>query len=661
MTEAAGGSDIDDIARLLRAGDGHRRAGDLDAALESYDAAADRTEVPTAATAVRRARVYADAKDVDAARAHALQVVDAGDDFASWDAAAQLLDRIGWPDSEPKRTARLAVLGSATTTYFTRSLRLVCARRGIATTVYEAGFGLYRQELLDPSSGLHSFAPEVVVLAVDATAVAFPDLAEDPVALVDGEVGRWEQLWAHVDSTFVQHNFVVPSDAALAHLDAQLAGARTRTLHALNDGLAGALPPNGRIVDCDRLAARVGHDRWHDPLWWDRAQLAVSLPATPVLATHTAAVIAGRLGLGRKCLVLDLDNTLWGGVIGEDGLDGLALGGDATGEAFLRFQERVRALRRRGVILAAVSKNDDHVAREPFERHPSMKLGLDDFAAFLANWNSKVENIQHVADDLGIGLDALAYVDDNPAERQEVRRFLPDVDVLMLPAQPSLFARTLADYPWFETGTFTAEDAARTDQYRARAEVRALERSATSIDDFYRDLRMAAVVQPFDDADLPRVAQLLGKTNQFNLTTRRHDLGTLQQFADDVGTVHLTLRLRDRFTDHGLVGVAIARVEGDVLDIDTLLMSCRVIGRTVEHALVGELARAGIEHGCSALRGTYVPTAKNGLVRDLYATLGFELERDDGGTTTWRRVIDDSALGGSAFIEMAGEADRGAA
>jgi FkbH-like protein len=242
-----------------------------------------------------------------------------------------------------------------------------------------------------------------------------------------------------------------------------------------------------------------------------------------------------------------------------------------------------------------------------------------------------------------------------------VRRFLPDVDVLPLPSQPALYARALADYPWFETGTFTVEDAARTDQYRARAQVKALERSASSIDAFYRDLRMTAMIRPFDEADHPRGAQLLGKTNQFNLTTRRHDLRVLQEFARDPFVVHLTLRLRDRFTDHGLVGVAIARVDGEVLDIDTLLMSCRVIGRTAERAFVAALARSGREHGCTVLRGTYIPSAKNGLVRDLYVTLGFEQERDDGGTTTWRRAIDDGVLAGSAFIDMAGEADRGAA
>lgn len=655
----------EDIAGLLTAGDAHRRAGDLDAALAGYAAAADLTELPDAAVCVRIARLHAERGDEGEARRWALQTVDGGTDFASWDAAAQLLARLGGGDATSvRRRARVAVLGSYTTTYFTRLLRLVAARRGIALDVYESGYGVFRQEILDPSSGLRAFAPDIAVLAVDARASALPEFSDAPDDDVAAEVAQWRSLWSQLDglgAAVVQHNFVVPPEHALAHLDAELAGSRYRMLQRLNVQLADDLPRGAHVVDCERLASRFGKDSWTDPLWWDRAKLAVSLPATPLLARDTAAVIAGHLGLGRKCLVLDLDNTVWGGVIGEDGLAGLKLGGDATGEAFLAFQDRVLALKRRGVILAACSKNDEHVAREPFERHPEMRLKLDDFAAFVANWQSKVDNIKQIADDLSIGLDALAYADDNPVERQEIRRFLPDVDVIPIPQQPSLYARTLADYPWFETGSFTTEDTQRTDQYRARAEAKALERSAESIDDFYRDLRMVATIRAFDDADLPRVAQLIGKTNQFNLTSRRHDLGALQEMTRDPQVVHLSLRLRDRFADHGLVGVAIARANGDVLDIDTWLMSCRVIGRTAERAMLGALAHAGHAAGCRELRGTYIPTAKNGLVRDLFPTLGFALEEERDGTTIWRRAIDDDALVGSAFIDVVTEVVRGAA
>ncbi|MCU1426160.1 MAG: uncharacterized protein JWL83_160 [Actinomycetia bacterium] len=658
----------DALGALLSSGDDHRRAGDLDRALEAYTKAADLTEVPTGAVCVRLARVSADAGRVDEARDWALRTVDAGDDFASWDAAARAFAPIGLAAGATKRTVRVAILGSYTTTYVTRLLQLVAARRGVRVECYESAYDQFRQEMLDPSSGLHAFAPQLIVFAVDARAVVLPEWSDQPEADIEAEVAGWRNLWARADdlgASVIQHNFVVAPEAALAHLDAQLAGSRYHMLTQLNARIAAELPANSHVVDCERLASTFGKNRWLDPLWWDRAKLAVSLPATPVLVRHTAAVIAGQLGLARKCLVIDLDNTLWGGVIGEDGVDGLKLGGDASGDAFLVFQDHLLALKRRGVILAACSKNDDHVAREPFERHPEMRVRLSDFAAFVANWRSKVDNIVEIATDLSIGLDALAYVDDNPVERQEVRRFLPDVDVIPLPAQPSSYTRALADYAWFETGTVTAEDAQRTAHYQARAEVNRLERSAASIDDFYRELQMAGSLRPFDDTDLARIAQLVGKTNQFNLTARRHDLRALQAMITDDRYVHVSLRLRDRYADHGLVGVVIAKQDGEVLDIDTWLMSCRVIGRTAEQAMLGALARAGTERGCTTLRGTYVPTGKNALVKDLYPTLGFTLEAandaGNGATTTWRRAIDDDARAGSPYIDLEVGAGRGAA
>ena len=341
------------------------------------------------------------------------------------------------------------------------------------------------------------------------------------------------------------------------------------------------------------------------------AKQAVALDALPLLARHTAAVLAAWLGLSRKCLVLDLDNTLWGGVIGEDGLAGIELGAGVAGEAFVAFQGYLLDLKERGVILAVVSKNNEADAREPFEHHPDMAITLDDIAVFVANWEDKPTNLRRIAETLNIGLDALVLVDDNPAERQIVRQLVPEVDVVVLPPNPSGYVRALSEYLDFEPGTFTREDRNRAAQYRARAQALALERSASSIEDFYRSLRMRATIAPFDELHLARIVQLIGKTNQFNLTTRRHDVAAVRRMMADEEVVHLYLKLADRFADHGLVALLIARRDGDALDIDTWLMSCRVIGRTVEHAMVGSLCRRARELGCSPLRGTYVPSAKN--------------------------------------------------
>jgi FkbH-like protein len=651
-----------DVERHLRAGDECRRARDLDGALDAYAKAAGLTELPTAEVCARMARAHEDAGDRTTARAWALRVLEGGDDFASWDAASRVVERVGVAPEVVRRRVRIGLLGTYTTAYLARLLRLVGAARGIDIECYEGGYDQLSQEVLDPASGLAQFAPDVIVFAVDARAAGLPEWSDTPDADVETACNSWRALWKHVGelgAAVIQHNFVVPPEAAIGHLDSQLRGTRYHMLAALNARMASEDPATVHVVDCERVAGRFGKDAWCDPLWWDRAKLGVSLPASPVLARHTAAVLSGYLGLGRKCLVLDLDNTCWGGVIGEDGIAGIQLGGDAAGDAYVAFQERVLALKRRGVLLAACSRNDPHVAREPFELHADMRLGLDDFAMFVANWDSKVDNIKHIALELGIGLDALAYADDNPVERQEVRQFLPMVDVLAMPDQPSLYARALSDYVWFETASYTTEDAHRTEQYRARQEVGALERSAESIDDFYRGLRMESVVSPITEADLLRVAQLVGKTNQFNLTGRRRDAGALETLMNDAANLHLTLRLRDRFTDHGLVGVLIGHVDADAVDIDTWLLSCRVIGRTAERTMLGALSAEARRRGCTTLRGMYIPTTNNGLVRDLYPSLGFELLEDDDGTTTWSRAIDDDVINGSPFIDT--EVDRGAA
>jgi FkbH-like protein len=267
-----------------------------------------------------------------------------------------------------------------------------------------------------------------------------------------------------------------------------------------------------------------------------------------------------------------------------------------------------------------------------------MRIRLADIAAFVASWEPKSDGLRRVAEQLNIGLDALAFADDNPAERQIVRELLPEVDVLRLPADPALYTRALADYLGFETSAFTAEDANRTAQYRARAESAALA-AGGSIEEFYRGLQMQALVAPFDAEQLPRVAQLVGKTNQFNLTTRRHGVAELRAMMDDPRCIHLSLRLRDRFADHGLVGVIIGVGDGagETLDIDTWLMSCRVLGRTADAEMLAQLTRRAADRGYRWVTGSYVPTAKNGMVRELYARFGFA--RDDAGdhgATRWR-------------------------
>lgn len=637
-------------------GDGFLKAGKVEQAVEAYLAAV--TEEPSASLYLKLARSYERLGKHEEASRWALAVVDAGDEFPAWQRALSIVQRCAKEARLPaKRSAKVAVLGSYTTIQLIQLLELAARRLGIALTFYESPFGQYQQEILDPNSAMYAFGPDVILLAVHERELRLPDYSQAPNQDIDAEVARWSALWATAaersKARVIQHNFALPSEAPMGHLGARLPGSRYMMTQALNARLGEEAGSKVSLVDCERLSALFGKQRWYDPRYWHMAKQAVALDALPLLARHTAAVLAASLGLSRKCLVLDLDNTMWGGVIAEDGLAGIKLGNGVDGEAFVAFQEYVLKLKNKGVTLAVCSKNNHADAILPFEQHPEMRVKLDDIALFVANWESKPDNLRRIAQELGIGLDSLVFVDDNPVECEAVRQFVPEIDVIPLPADPSYYVRSLANYLMFETGSFTPEDSQRTEQYRARAQVALLEKNAASIDDFYNSLQMKAIVAPFDEFQMPRVAQLIGKTNQFNLTTRRHGMSQLEAFVRDPSCVHLSLRLRDRFADHGLVGLLIAQRQQDVLDIDTWLMSCRVIGRTVEMTMLEHLCRRAEELGCTTLRGTYIATEKNAMAADAYPRCGFDLVTQQDGHGVWAYDIRAKGMITNPFIRTA--------
>lgn len=649
-------ADPDQLARA----DELRRAGHHREAAEAYRAALGTGEQPDADAALRLARCLLECDDTEGAWPWVRAAVRHDERFRTWQAAARLLPRIAALTPPPARaTVRLAVLGSYTTAQLVPLLELAGRALGVAVEAYECPYGQYRQEALDPGSGLYRFQPDVVVLAVHEGDVELPALSEDPERDVEAEAARWVGLWdtlrEHTGARLVHHLFARRTEGPLGHLAARTPGSRDRMLQALNARLGDAAGDAVRLVDCDRLAADLGKRRWFDDRYWHLAKQAVSLDALPLLARHTMAVVASSLGLGAKVLVLDLDDTLWGGVVGDDGVTGLRLGPDAgpEGEAFVAFQGLLRSLSHRGLLLAVCSKNDPAVAREPFERHPHMRLGLDDLVAFEAGWAPKAESIRRIAEQLSLGLDAFVLVDDNPAEREALRQMLPEVDVVPLPADPAGYARAVADHPRLEPDALTGEDTRRTSQYRARAEAASLAERSGSLEEFLASLDMHADVLAFDEANLARVAQLVGKTNQFNLTTRRHDRTALERFAADPACEAFALSLRDRLADHGLVSVVVAVADGDDLRVDTWLMSCRVIGRTLEEVALDELCTRARRRGCRRLLGTYLPTDRNGMVADLYERLGFRLaSRGADGAADWALDLDGEAPRGSRFITV---------
>jgi FkbH-like protein len=396
------------------------------------------------------------------------------------------------------------------------------------------------------------------------------------------------------------------------------------------------------LLALDDYALRDGIAVWHDPVLWCRAKQEVSPSIAPLYGDLVMRIVAAKLGRSYKALVLDLDNTLWGGVIGDDGLEGIVLGqGSALGEAFIGFQSYARELSRRGVILAVCSKNDAANAAEPFDKHPEMLLKQTDIASFVANWSDKAANLRAIAAHLNIGLDSLVFVDDNPFERALVRQELPMVAVPEVGDDPANFAQTIADAGYFEGLTITQEDRERTGQYQGNQLREALKASATDLPAYLRSLDIELIWRRFDKIGLSRTVQLINKTNQFNLTTRRYSADDVMAIMQDSSCFGLQLRLLDRFGDNGIISVVIGKMQDDNLMIDTWLMSCRVLGRQVEPTTLNLIAAQAQRLGARRLVGEYVTTKKNGMVRDHYARLGFEVvEESEAGS---RAVLDLTA------------------
>ena len=560
-----------------------------------------------------------------------LRVTDISESYPDWQAAAVLADRITrkLKPSPSMRTLSVWIANSYTVTQFTPLLRLAALRNGIALNVQEGTYGQFQQEILDPDSPLYQHKPECVLMAVHSRDLAFPEFSDDPDLEISREVERWRNLCSTIvdrcGARVVLHNFANPDSSPYGHLARHLPGSRFSMICRLNDILAREATEAVSMVDCEWLSSSVGKQDWFDARYWHVSRQAYAFSALPLLARHTSAVLAASVGLAKKCIVLDLDNTLWGGVIGEDGVNGIRIGSsDPEGEAYQEFQSYLKSLKQRGILLAISSKNNLNDAREPFQARPEMILTLDDFASFQANWDIKPEALQAISKELNIGLDSIVFVDDNPFERETVRRLLPDVETIALPRDPSGYQAALASLPLFETVKITREDSDRTALYKMRSHGLEASRQAGSIEEFLSSLEMQAQITNVGETNLPRVVQLIAKTNQFNLTTKRYSFLDVSNLIQDQSYGMFCLNLKDRFGEHGLVSVLGYRQRDGMLDVDLWLMSCRVIGRSVEKVMMDHLIEVAQTLSVSTIRGQYLRTQKNSLVEDLYIRLGFQ-------------------------------------
>lgn len=549
------------------------------------------------------------------------------------------------------KTVRIALLGGATTDFLADPLALALDALGIATVMHRADFNTLAHEMLDPASATATFKPDVAVVApVAANIPAWPAPGDDLERVRqlaregrDHWLGLCTRLHEHTGCEIVLDNFHDLPYRPLGNLSATLPWEPSNFLRRLNLELGDAAPAYLHVHDVAALAAQHGVRRWFDPRYWHHAKQPVSFDCLLPYVRSTARIIGALYGRSAKCLVLDLDNTLWGGVVGDDGPDGIRVGpGDPVGEAFSAFQEYVLRLKERGVLLAVCSKNDERNALAAFEQRREMPLRREDFVAFRANWEPKPDNLVSIARELDIGIDSLVFVDDNPAEREHVRQRLPEVRVLELTDDPADYPALLDDAGYFEPVALSAEDRIRTEQYRANAErARTLE-SAGDYDAYLASLEQQAVLAPLEERSLDRITQLINKSNQFNLTTVRMTRSQVEELMRSPEHITLTVSLRDRFGDNGLISVIIARRDGAAaFHVDLWLMSCRVLKRGVERLVCNALVERMRAAGARELRGTYLPTAKNALVRDHYATLGFErIHAGDDGATDWRLALD---------------------
>jgi FkbH-like protein len=551
-------------------------------------------------------------------------------------------------DLKPLSPFRLGLLSNSTTALVAPALEATALRHGLALEVIEAPFGQIMQEALDPQSPLATSKPDAILLSIDVYGVALqetPGDADRAEATLSAILGQFEVirqgLRANTDATLIWQTVPRLPETLFGSFDYRLPGTHRWLVDQLNRRLADSLPGDELLVDIAGLAETLGLDAWHDPVLRNIGKLPFAQSFAPVFAEHVARVIGALRGKSRKALVLDLDNTCWGGIIGDDGLEGIVIGqGSAVGEAHLAVQRAALDLHGRGVVLAVSSKNEDAAARSPFREHADMLLKEDHIAVFQANWIDKATNLATIADALTLGRDALVFLDDNPAERMQVRREHPEIAVPELPDDAAWYARALNAAGYFEAVAFSEDDRKRSGFYKENARRLQLQGSAGSLDDYHASLQMAATLLPFDAMGRARIAQLINKSNQFNLTTRRYTEAQIGAMETDPARFTLQVRLADVFGDNGMISVVIADRGEEAWEIDTWLMSCRVLGRRVEEAVLAELVREAHAGGARWLIGRYIPSDKNMMVARHYEKLGFEpVEATESGETVWRLAV----------------------
>ena len=547
----------------------------------------------------------------------------------------------------PLTPMKIGIISNATTKLTVPALVATALRFGIVLQVVEAEFDQIAQEAFSKESVFADQNLGFIIVAIDYHGL--------PLSLKPGDKNYSEKnikdcflyvkslidsLHTKTGAQIILQNIALPVEAPFGSYEERLPGTLLSLISNLNKMLDTLITNNTFILDIKSLASNLGLINWHDPTLWNITKLSFPLKYLPIYADYVCRILSTSLGKSRRCLILDLDNTLWGGVIGDDGLEGILIGnGDPTGEAHLDLQRTALGLRERGVVLAISSKNEDETARRPFKEHPDMLLREDHIAVFQANWSDKASNIKAIAETLSLGLESMVFLDDNPAERMQVRRELPEVAVPELPKDPALYSRTLIAAGYFESIAFLKEDSKRATFYQDNAKRAKILNQSSDMEAYLKSLDMEINFAPFDATGRARITQLISKSNQFNLTTKRYTELEVKDFEGSSSFYTRQIRLKDTLGDNGMISVIICKKNSAYWEIDTWLMSCRVLGRKVEIAVLQDIVKNAKSSGATKLIGTYNPTVRNIIVKDHYKKLGFNKMSGETQIEIWELDI----------------------
>lgn len=547
-----------------------------------------------------------------------------------------------------RESLRLALVGDAATQQLASLLTVLFAEQGVRLEVWEGPFDGIELEAYDPNSELYRFAPDFIAIlnVTQALRMRYYARKGSGIDFLEQEFQRitaiWDALRRHSQASIIQSNFALPIERLFGNFDHKIADSLYSVVGALNHKLAAAGRERNQILvnDVEAIASHVGRRNWYDNRFWNMYKSFCALEHLPLVAQNIIDVAMSVRGRAVKCVVLDLDNTLWGGVIGDDGVDGIALSAHGDGESFYEFQSFLLELQKRGILLAVCSKNNPENALKPFLEHSEMVLRREHISVFVANWEDKAQNIRHIREKLNIGFDSMVFLDDNPFERNLVRSLLPDVIIPELPEEPAEYVRAICELNLFETSSFSAEDGQRTEMYRQRAEREEEQTAFGSVAEYLQSLETEITVGRFEPKRIPRIAQLMQRSNQFNLATRRRSEAECEELMRNPACHPIFAELKDRLGNHGLISIVVAWAREDDLFLSDWLMSCRVLTRGVEQFLMTHCVEYAASLGKKWVLGEYRPTAKNAMVKNFYQQFGFEAagETSEGGTR-WRLDI----------------------